>query len=452
MLYTQDTSHGRWDLRMKLPLLVWPFIMAWIKPFTLAQMKQMWGVFLTSLVLAVFVCLGVYLRIYGKDWHDVRQTSIFISHIRFGMMLALGVAVAWYFAFDKGWKGKMLIALLVMLFVGYLAAIESLTGVLLIGVILIWNTLFQVRKWHSVVLRRVVLAAVFGIPLSIAIYVMKEASIYLEEPTMSMALLPSHSAGGEPYQAHHGNALAIRGDYVFGQIAPNELHRTWFQRTGIDAEQKDRNGFPIAATLIRYLSALRSTKDSVGVMRLSDQDIQYVLAGYTSPKHANQNGLQRRIEAIFFEIAHYKAGGDASGHSLTQRWEFWRAAKYIIAGQPWMGVGTGDTKLAFAHAYQEIQSELLPERRLRAHNQYLTQWLTFGVGGLLVLMAFLWYAWSDGRWRYTIWSSFMLIVALSFLTEDTLESQAGVTFVAFFYVWIRHHLSQDASKQNEHSV
>jgi hypothetical protein len=31
-----------------------------------------------------------------------------------------------------------------------------------------------------------------------------------------------------------------------------------------------------------------------------------------------------------------------------------------------------------------------------------------------------------------------LIAALSALTEDTLESQAGVTFIAFFYVWIRH--------------
>ena len=105
--YTEDWSHGMWDLRMKLPLLIWPLIVAWIRPLRPEHKKQIWGAYLIALCVAVLICTGVYLRLFGKDWSDVRSTSIFISHIRFGMMLALGVAVAWQFGLDRGWLGRI---------------------------------------------------------------------------------------------------------------------------------------------------------------------------------------------------------------------------------------------------------------------------------------------------------------------------------------------------------
>lgn len=444
--YTEDWSHGMWDLRMKLPLLIWPLIVAWIRPLRPEHKKQIWGAYLIALCVAVLICTGVYLRLFGKDWSDVRSTSIFISHIRFGMMLALGVAVAWQYGFDRGWKGRILIAVLVTLFMGYLIAIESLTGVLLIAVVVIWNMLFQMRQWSSVMWRRLALLVLVGVPVLTAGYVLREASDYFQEPAVAMTSLPQYSAGGERYELHPENPLAIRGEYVYGRIAPNELHRVWRQRTGIEAEQQLENGYPISATLIRYLSAMHQPKDSAGVMALSDQDIRYILSGMTSPQQAEQNGLERRLEAIFFELASYQAGSDPSGHSITQRWEFWRVARHIIAQHPWTGVGTGDTKSAFQAAYDELHSALDTKHRLRAHSQYLTQWLTFGIVGLAVWLWVLYAAWRRGQWRFPLWSSFLLITALSCLTEDTLESQAGVTFVAFFYVWIRYGLHEQREK------
>jgi hypothetical protein len=445
LIFTEDMSHGMWDLRMKLPLLVWPLIVAWIRPLSPEHKKQTWGVYLVALCVAVLFCAGVYLRLFGKEWQDVRSTSIFISHIRFGMMLALGVAVVWHYAFDRGWKGRLLIVVISILFLGYLIAIESLTGVLLIFVVILWNMLFQMRQWTSVVWRRGVLLVLIGVPMIAMGYVLLQASMYFQEPPVSMASLPQRSTGGELYQLNLDNQLAIRGEYVFGRIATEEMQRTWLQRSGIDAQEVLENGFPISATLIRYLTAMHQPKDSVGVMSLSDQDIRNVLSGMTSPEQAGQNGLQRRLEAIFFELACYQSGADPSGHSITQRWEFWRAARHIIAQHPWIGVGTGDTKRAFQTAYNDLNSALDDKHRLRAHNQYLTQWLTFGILGLFVWLAVLVAAWRRGQWRFPLWSSFLLIAALSCLTEDTLESQAGVTFVAFFYVWIKHSRHENES-------
>jgi len=37
----------------------------------------------------------------------------------------------------------------------------------------------------------------------------------------------------------------------------------------------------------------------------------------------------------------------------------------------------------------------------------------------------------ERRYRDLLFMSYIIIMALSFITEDTLETQAGVTFVAF---------------------
>jgi O-antigen ligase len=142
--------------------------------------------------------------------------------------------------------------------------------------------------------------------------------------------------------------------------------------------------------------------------------------------------LAKRLDKIMFEYANYKAGGTPNGHSVFQRLEFWRAAWFIICGQPLSGVGTGDVKSAFADAYDQIDSKLDPQFRLRAHNQYLTMWLTYGIVGLLAFIYVLFSGWKKPGNKRPLLRIFILISALSFLSEDTLESQAGVMFFVMF--------------------
>ncbi|NQX92011.1 MAG: hypothetical protein HRT74_07800, partial [Flavobacteriales bacterium] len=83
--------------------------------------------------------------------------------------------------------------------------------------------------------------------------------------------------------------------------------------------------------------------------------------------------------------------------------------------------------------YENNGTRLSEEYRLRTHNQYLTFWVAFGVIGLLLLLISIvrFLAQSIGN-KDLLAFSVVLICALSFLTEDTLEPQAGVTFVAFW--------------------
>ncbi len=136
---------------------------------------------------------------------------------------------------------------------------------------------------------------------------------------------------------------------------------------------------------------------------------------------------------MFWEFRQYTVTGNPSGHSIMQRLEFFKTAISIIKKNFFIGVGTGDINDHFLQTYEEQKTTLLPERRLRAHNQYLTFFAIFGIIG------FLWFIFSLifpliflRKYNSFLYLSFFVIAALSMLTEDTLETQAGVTFFAFF--------------------
>jgi O-antigen ligase len=79
-------------------------------------------------------------------------------------------------------------------------------------------------------------------------------------------------------------------------------------------------------------------------------------------------------------------------------------------------------------------TSLIPAYRKHPHNQYLSIGIAFGLLGLLWFVFALLYPLhaNRGQLRY-IALVFLVIVLLSMITEDTLETQAGVSFVTFFY-------------------
>jgi O-antigen ligase len=71
--------------------------------------------------------------------------------------------------------------------------------------------------------------------------------------------------------------------------------------------------------------------------------------------------------------------------------------------------------------------------RLRAHNQYLSIAIGMGLVGLIWFLFTLFYPLLKLNMHANfLYVSFFAIAIISFLTEDTLETQAGVTFFAAF--------------------
>ena len=94
------------------------------------------------------------------------------------------------------------------------------------------------------------------------------------------------------------------------------------------------------------------------------------------------------------------------------------------------GVGVGDVRVAFDRQYEIMNTQLKPEFRFRAHNQYLTFFITFGViGGIWFILTLVYPLFLKKHHTY-LYIVFFAIMALSFVSEDTLETQAGVTLFA----------------------
>ena len=99
-----------------------------------------------------------------------------------------------------------------------------------------------------------------------------------------------------------------------------------------------------------------------------------------------------------------------------------------------IGVGTGDVQIAFEESYKQSNSGLNETFRLRAHNQYLTFGVTFGIIGLAIILIIIIYPIIlSARIKDYYYLIFISIALLSMINEDTLETQMGTGVFALFF-------------------
>jgi len=167
---------------------------------------------------------------------------------------------------------------------------------------------------------------------------------------------------------------------------------------------------------------------------LKNEEIKAIESGVANYTFLEKWKVYPLVYNALWELYEYKKTGNASGHSLAQRIEYLKTAKEIIKEHFWFGVGTGNVRLAFDKKYIEMNSLLENEWRLRAHNQLVTFLLTFGIFGFIWLIFALFYpAIKEKGFNDFLFTILFLIIIISFINEDTFETQAGVTFFIIFY-------------------
>ena len=433
LLWTTNTQYALWDIRMKLPLLVLPLIISLANPLTQGQFRALLGLFIIAVVVAVMWCLQVYWMGSPEIDRDVRKISVFISHVRFSLLIALALALLVRFAHQTA-QGRILIVLCAVPSLYFIYIIGSITGFVAIAVLLTWALLRCALQLKSAQMRFGSLAALIVLVVALVAFLYGSYSRYFDVGTQNFSALESYTPRGEAYDHKPDFPLIENGTYVMTYVAKNELYEAWNSRSDLHPDSLDGRGHLLSGTLIRYLASKGLRKDADGVVALSPEDIRAIESGIPNCIEPQQIGLQRRLNRIFFEWSNYRAGGDPNGHSVMQRLEFWKTAWWIASKNVWTGVGTGDVKDAFKEAYTINNSPLHEKYRLRAHNQYLTMWITFGLFGFCAFLIVTFLPLLNGGMHNPLAVIIVLLVALSFLTEDTLESQAGVMFMAFFYV------------------
>ena len=436
-LLCNDWHWGLYDLRKSLAYLIIPLAFIFGSTISVKQLKTILIVFVVAVIISSLITLVSYL-ISDKSVLSFQKAG-FIHHIRFGIQLNLAIIICLvlYLSgfrnltnFEKFFYIFLVLFLFIVVFINQsLTGLFMLGGLVLVGVFMIINLIK--RKWQ----RRVLLFILVFIILFPAFYIYRAIERFYDVEEIDFAALEEKTSLGNVYHHDLNNKFLENGNYVGLYICEEELKQAWDNRSENKVDDLNKNGYPIRETLKRYLTSKGLRKDAEGVNALSEEDITNVTKGIANYIFADKKfSIYPRVYVSIWELDRYLKTGDANNQSISQRFEYTKAALHIIKRNFWFGVGTGNWKKAYYDAYVAIGSKMSPDRYGDAHNQYLNYMVKFGIIGLLLILFLIVYpVINSKRYKNPIILLFLIAMALSNFGDSNLETHVGGALFVFFY-------------------
>lgn len=447
LIQTHDLMAGIDDIRIMIPIGMFPLVFLTTDPLTKKEFQALLYLFITGLVLSACWCLFYFATHPGLD---PRKAARYMSHIRLGLYVNMGISTLVYLIFmEEKNSRKILFSFLILFFLFFMIKLSLITGLVLLVILTISFTIYSVFKQNVKV--KLISVAILLILLGSIIYFLRtEWNAYKFISQSPQNTIRTKTTSGRPCYSKINNKHTENGFYVAINIEDNELTREWIKKSKINILKPDKKGNPLIWNLNRYLASKGLANDSSGVAQLTSEDVKNIENGETNYKYVGASPLRKRVKEFLWEYEDYKENFNPSGNTVLMRLEFWKAAVYIIERNLLFGVGTGDAKQAFTKAYYRTNTNLAQEWRLRSHNQFLAVTVSFGLVGLVVFLFYLFYPIIKLRkYLHPLYFAFFTIAIISFLTEDTLESQSGVTFFAYFnllFIWLADSASKETPK------
>lgn len=423
LIWSWDAAQGLKDIKSRLPMLFLPLIMATGTVMDVKQVHRLLQLFLASLlVTSLFNVVYFHLNVDTSSAGDIRGLSRFASHIRYGLLIALGFGICIWFQLQnkKIIPVYFLLAAWLAFYTIYSQVLSGTFALLLVAFTIVFYLLY---KW-----KRIMAFAAVGI-LAVMAGWMLSYLLNLTHEKIDCDNLPKYTANGQLYNHDCTIFSEINGKAILVYYSEVELFLEWRKVSEMDFMGLDKKGELLRMTAARYMTAMGLTKDAEGFKKLTKKDIKNIEDGYSYPNERTDL-IVPRIYGLKYQILNNQF---PNGHSLLQRIEHWKAAAFIIEHHWMIGVGTGGNQQAFDWAYEELNSPLNQQNRLRSHNMYLAYMVSYGVFGLLFFLVILAvsfrYAWKN---KDLLSLLFLMVICGSFLIEDTLETQLGVTIFGFF--------------------
>lgn len=447
---TQNFNYSLDDLRTKIPILALAVIFSTTPLLTIRQFKTVLFSHIGAVLLATIAGFYIYIT---RNIVEIREISPFISHIRLSLNICLAIVSLVYFIVNDKKLNKYirvgLLLLSIWLFL-FLFLLQSITGIIILAVcffvLLIYYTYKSTKnKYHRIILMSVLIF----IPLLGIWPTYKTVHEYFTPRISDTQNLEDTTIYGNPYLHDTLGMPVENGKYTGLYINLHELKTAWEERSKVPFYQYDGKGQDTRITLIRYLNSKNLRKDYEGVWQLSNQDVKNIEKGVANYHYTQSFNPKIRIYKILWEFQNYRRNGDIQGHSLIQRFELWSAAISIIQENWILGTGTGDIPDVFKQELTKRNSPL-KDTRMRSHNQFLSFFIAFGFLGFLWFLFALFYpVFAKNKIKDYFFILFLIIVLMSMLTEDTLESQDGLTFFAYFYALFLFQRPQNLSSYDK---
>lgn len=431
---TSDMPYAAKDLRIKLPLLLLPLFAATAHPLTKKQTDGILRVFIASVTFGTLVTLAVWL---WRDPLDPRDLVPYNNHIRFSMMvcITLFITIFRFIPQEQQSRKRFGWIVLALWLTASLLLLESLTGILALVLGLftgLWWLIFQ--KQYPPIKKLIALGVFLLLSAFSAWTVLHFKQEFQPDVKQQTQRLEHYSTAGNPYFHDTVSWLNENGNLVWIYVAEDEMREAWNQRSRIPYDHRLESGYKTGDILLRFLSSKGLRKDASGVESLTDDEVALVEKGVTNYKYSRFSWMRKRLDQLKWEYWNYRGMGNPLGHSVMQRLELWRAGLDLASSNLLTGVGTGDVKRDFAE-HLAVTGSPLAGTPLRAHNQFLTILIAFGIPGLLLFLVALTVPLILNCRKISLWLwASVVILYVSLFTEDTLETQVGVSLFSFLMV------------------
>ena len=447
LINTEDFKFGFKDLRIKLPFLVLPVIY-----YTGLEISKKYQ----SIALILFV-LGAFTASFcgvlknfseiNTVGFDTRELSPFVSHIQLNQALSISVLIIYHFLIQQTNKLKYLLLIPLGWIIYYLSISQSLTALIsfsiVVLVIVFYNFYLVARKVSLLVLG---IAIIGGTYFTAQIYQIYQLNFDIDEVAET---LQAKTKSGNLYQHNQTDLRTENGHFVGLYVQPEELKTAWEKRSDV-AFDEISGGYPIKATIIRFLTSKNLPKDAEGIQSLSEEEIKAIESGVANVYYIDHKGIYNRIHRTFWELNKWNTTNYYEASSVVMRFYYWKIGMQIFKDNFWFGVGTGDVKSAFKAQYQITNNELPEKYQRRAHNQYLTSFLTLGlVGGLIFLVICGAIVTIGVKTKSALGIGTMLILLSGLLFEDATETQAGITLFVFGLIWVFGYFKNEKHQKNQ---
>ena len=421
---TNDFSYAIKDLLIKVPLFALPLIIGTSASLDKKEKQILIYTFLLGLFFSASMSLLAFFEIipaknYSSNFRDI---SFFMSNIRFSILLAFSFLLCIFLSIKvKEIKLKTILILLSIYFLCVLFILQSVTGIiawfLAFVVLIFWLLCFYKR------ILPIIISFIFFISASLYI-----ANVYNDffslKDTRDLNALPKKTKLENNYYHNINSDITENGYYIWRCISENELRGSWNKLSKIKFDSLDNKNQRIKNTIYRYLTSKGLNKDAEALSELDNNDVQRIENGTTSA--IKYSSIELRLRELFFEYQLFQNNIGFNGHSILQRIYFFNVGLQIAKDNFFFGVGTGDVPTAFMEYYNN-STELDKKNQLRAHNQFLTYFITYGIIGFTIWLITILYPIVVCRKNLNIlYVLFLLIIAISFLSDDMLERQAGV--------------------------
>jgi len=166
LLWTSNLKWGIHDLKIQMPLLLLPLVIGTSARLNYSQVKQIIYFFSAAVVLSSICSIWVLLGLSSKTIHDPREMSLFISHIRFALLINISIfSLGWYFLNQekKSWQEKAYLILVIIWLSIFLVILKSATGWVVFILVMAVVTFLGILKIRMLVWRIILLGFLLAI-------------------------------------------------------------------------------------------------------------------------------------------------------------------------------------------------------------------------------------------------------------------------------------------------